>query len=159
MVDTFTYEKPTVTHLNEMVIIVYTDDQTYQLGTTSKLNEMLSDNHGVSSVIEIENFDENNDGRPEELNVHIGLAGIRPEEVKSVIILQSINFGIEVSVLARNPSPCLLPAGNNRREDQASDLLDFPDPERLHQAARRGQPEHAPEVCARPWRHQATGKL
>ena len=48
-------------------------------------------------MINIDTQDDNNDGKAEEINVNIGLTGIDPNEVKSVVILQSINYGISVS--------------------------------------------------------------
>ena len=81
-----------------MVVIVYTDDQTYHAGTTDELNKLLSNSRNVAGMINIDSTDDNNDGKAEELRVNIGLTGIDPNEVKSIVILQSINYGINVSV-------------------------------------------------------------
>ena len=81
-----------------MVVIVYTDDQTYHAGTTDELNKLLSNSRNVAGMINIDSKDDNNDGKAEELRVNIGLTGIDPNEVKSIVILQSINYGINVSV-------------------------------------------------------------
>lgn len=48
-------------------------------------------------MIDIQTEDPNNDGRAEEIIVNIGLQGVAPSDVKSVVIIQSINYGISVS--------------------------------------------------------------
>ena len=83
--------------MNEMVVVIYTDQQTYHTGTTAHLNSLLSNNKGVAGMLDIETQDYNNDGRAEEITVNIGLTGVEPSEIKSVFILQSINYGIQVS--------------------------------------------------------------
>ena len=103
---TFHYEQPQVTHLNEMVVIVYTDAETFHAGTTHELNTLLSNSRGVAGAIDIEAVDENNDGRTEEITVNIGLTGVQPADIKSVVVVQSINYGIEVGKFAS--SICVL---------------------------------------------------
>lgn len=61
-----------------MVVIVYTDDQTYHAGTTDELNKLLSNSRNVAGMINIDSTDDNNDGKAEELRVNIGLTGIDP---------------------------------------------------------------------------------
>ena len=41
MTETTFTEQPNVRHLNEMLVILYTDNQTYTFGTTDNLNNML----------------------------------------------------------------------------------------------------------------------
>ena len=53
VMDTFHYEQPSVTHLNEMVVIVYTDQETYHAGTTNELNKLLSNSKGVAGMIDV----------------------------------------------------------------------------------------------------------
>ena len=53
VVDTFHYEQPDVTHLNELVAIVQTDTETIQVGTTKELNTLLSGTHGSAGSIDI----------------------------------------------------------------------------------------------------------
>ena len=77
---------------------MYTDDQTYHAGSTNELNKLLSNSRNVAGMINIDTKDVNNDGKAEEITVNIGLTGISPNEVKSVVILQSVNYGIDVSV-------------------------------------------------------------
>ena len=55
--------------------------------------------------IDIQTIDSNNDGKAEELKVNIGLTGISPHEVKSLVILQSINYGIEETLSAKMKLP------------------------------------------------------
>ncbi len=83
--------------MNEMVVIVYTDDRTYHAGTTNELNMLFNNDEGVAGIVDIQTQDSNNDGKTEEINVNIGLTGVSPSEVKSVVVLQSINYGISVS--------------------------------------------------------------
>ena len=103
--DTFIYEQPSVTHLNEMVVVVYTDTETYHAGTTNELNNLLSNDKGVAGNIDIQTFDSNNDGKAEEITVHIGLSGVSPQDVKSVIVLQSLNYGVEEVLSAKMKLP------------------------------------------------------
>ena len=67
-----------MTHLNEMVVVVYTDSQTYHAGTTNELNTLLSNEKGVTGNIDIQTIDSNNDGKAEEIKVNIGLTGVPP---------------------------------------------------------------------------------
>ena len=83
--------------MNEMVVIIYTNDKTYQTGTTDELNKLLSNSDGVNGIIDIQTDDHNNDGVAEEITVNIGLTGVTPSEVKSIVLLQSFNYGISVS--------------------------------------------------------------
>lgn len=105
VLDTFHYEQPKVTHLNELVVIVYTDDQTYHAGSTNELNKLLSNSRNVAGMINIDTKDVNNDGKAEEITVNIGLTGISPNEVKSVVILQSVNYGIDEMLDAKMKLP------------------------------------------------------
>jgi len=41
MTETTYTEQPNVRHLNEMLVLLYTENQTYTFGTTENLNEML----------------------------------------------------------------------------------------------------------------------
>ena len=73
--------------MNEMVVIIYTNDKTYQTGTTDELNKLLSNSDGVNGIIDIQTDDHNNDGVAEEITVNIGLTGVTPSEVKSIVLL------------------------------------------------------------------------
>ena len=86
-------------------MIVYTDNQTYHAGTTNELNTLLSNSKGVAGNIDIQTIDSNNDGKAEEISVNIGLTGVSPQEVKSVVILQSINYGVEEMLSAKMKLP------------------------------------------------------
>ena len=88
-----------------MVVIVYTDQETYHAGTTNELNKLLSNSKGVAGMIDIQTSDDNNDGLNEEITVNIGLTGVQPADVKSVVILQSISYGIEEMLSAKMKLP------------------------------------------------------
>ena len=83
--------------MNELVVIAYTADETFQAGTTKDLNELYSGSKGKAGVIDIQTPDLNKDGRPEEINVDISLTGVNPSEIKSVVILQTLSYSIRVS--------------------------------------------------------------
>ena len=68
-------------------MIAYTQDETFQAGTTKDLNELMSGTKGKAGVIDIQSIDLNKDGKPEEINVDITLTGVNPADVKSVVIL------------------------------------------------------------------------
>ena len=70
-----------------MIVIVYTNDETYYAGTTNELNKLLSESRSVAGSLDIQTEDFNNDGVAEKLTVNIGLTGVRPAEVKSVIVV------------------------------------------------------------------------
>ena len=96
--DTFHYEQPQVTHLNEMILVVYTNEETYYVGSTNELNKLLSDSRSIAGKIDIQTEDFNNDGKAEEITVNIDLTGVNPADVKSVVVLQSVSYGISVSI-------------------------------------------------------------
>ena len=50
-------------------------------------------------------MDTNNDGKAEEIIVNIGLSGVSPQEVKSVVILQSLNYGVDEVLSAKMKLP------------------------------------------------------
>ena len=80
-----------------MIVIVYTDEQTYYAGTTNELTKLLSESRNVASSIDVQAEDLNNDGLAEEISVNIGLSGVNPADVKSVVVVQTFNYGINVS--------------------------------------------------------------
>lgn len=80
-----------------MIVIIYTDQETFYAGTTNELNKLLSESRSVAGSIDIQTEDHNNDGRAEKLTVNIGLTGVKPADVKSVIVVQSISYAISVS--------------------------------------------------------------
>jgi len=88
-----------------MVVVVYTDSQTYHAGTTNELNTLLSNDRGVAGNIDIQTVDTNLDGKAEEIKVNIGLTGVSPNEVKSVVILQSLNYGVDEILSAKMKLP------------------------------------------------------
>jgi len=45
MTETTYTEQPNVRHLNEMLVLLYTENQTYTFGTTENLNDMLGDSN------------------------------------------------------------------------------------------------------------------
>jgi len=49
--DSFYYEQPEVTHLNELIVVLYTEDQTYTFASTSTLNELVGSKAAVASSI------------------------------------------------------------------------------------------------------------
>mmetsp|Transcript_45126 Transcript_45126/g.59827 ORF Transcript_45126/g.59827 Transcript_45126/m.59827 type:complete len:215 (+) Transcript_45126:35-679(+) len=107
VVDTFHYEQPQVNHLNEMIVIVYTSEETYYAGTTNELNKLLSESRSIAGSIDIQTEDHNNDGRAEEINVNIGLTGVKPADVKSVIVVQSISYEISEQLQAQMKMPII----------------------------------------------------
>ena len=84
--------------MNELVVIAYTNEETFQAGTTRDLNGIVVGTSGKAVAIDIETPDHNKDGRPEEINVDISLSGVDPAEIKSVVILQSLDYGIRVRI-------------------------------------------------------------
>ena len=76
-----------MTHLNEMIVIVYTNEETFYAGTTNELNKLLSESKSVAGSLDIQTEDFNNDGIAEKLTVNIGLTGVKPADVKSVIVV------------------------------------------------------------------------
>ena len=95
--DSFHYEQPEVKHLNELIVLLQTDIATIQVGTTRELNNMLSGQYGRAGSIDIEHVDTNRDGKPESIDINLDIQGVDPTSIKSVVIVQSVSYGIRVS--------------------------------------------------------------
>ena len=137
-----------------MIVVVYTDERTYHTGTTAELNQLFGNDEGVAGIIDIKSFDENNDGKAEEINVNIGLTGVSPQDVKSIVVIQSIKYGISVSTVAFVTQLCFTFKGLSRSSDEAPRILNLPDPQWLPKTACPGHFEHVSEVCLRSRSHQ-----
>lgn len=73
--------------MNEAIVVVYTEKQTYQFGTTKEINEVFGNKDGVTAQIEIDSTDRDNDHRAEQVNFNVAINGVDPKEIKSVMIL------------------------------------------------------------------------
>lgn len=159
ILDHFVYEQPKVTHMNEMVLIVYTNEETFYAGTTNELNKLLSENRAVAGSIDIQQDDYNNDGKSEEIIVNVELTGVDPSEVKSVIVLQSLNYEIEVSNVTiqlgdwSSQYLVFIALGDIASLDEATNILNLPDSKRFRKAPRTRHSELTPEVSICTWRH------
>ena len=87
MKETFFYEQPTVSHLNEMLVILYTEQATHSFGTTADLNQLVDNHKHKVGSIAINNVDADFDGTPESVIVDINFNDVKGEDVKSVVIV------------------------------------------------------------------------
>jgi hypothetical protein len=105
MTEDLVYEQPQVTHLNELVAIVYTKARTYTFATTKDLNELVGNAAEIAPTISIENVDLNKDDKNDEIRVKIGLGNIKTEDLKAAVILQSVRYDIRETVDAQFKLP------------------------------------------------------
>lgn len=85
--------------MNELLVILYTEQATHSFGTTADLNFLVdSHQHKVGSVT-IQNKDHNADGKAEQVQVSLSFKNIDPTAIKSVVIIQSLAYAIAVSGL------------------------------------------------------------
>ena len=80
--------------MNELIVIAYTEDETFQVGSTKGLNDLVSSNNSKAGVIDISPVDHSRDGKPEEIDVNIGLVGTDPADIKSVVVMQTVSYSI-----------------------------------------------------------------
>jgi len=105
MTENLVYEQPQVTHLNELVAVVYTKARTYTFATTKDLNELVGNAAEIAPTISIDNIDLNKDGKNDEIRVKIGLGNIKAEDLKAAMIVQSVKYEIRDSVDAQFKLP------------------------------------------------------
>ena len=118
----YIYEQPTITHLNEMVAILYTNSKTYYVATTKDLNELVGNSEDISPMIQvsrllslllslyvclqIDPIDDDKDGKNEEIKVKLTLTGTETtEKVRSMVLIQSFKYGIADKVEAEFKLP------------------------------------------------------
>lgn len=92
--DNFHYEQPEVTHLNEFLVVIQTQTETLKASTNEDLNMVLQGTQGRAGSIDIVHVDDNQDGRPEAINVNLQLAGLDASLIRTVVILQTVSYGI-----------------------------------------------------------------
>jgi len=81
-----------------MVVMLYTEKETFVFGSTQQLNQLVGNSVDMVPTIKIENFDDDKDGKNEEIDVKISLVGIK--EIRSVFIIQSLKWAISKEVHA-----------------------------------------------------------
>ena len=92
-----------------MVVMLYTEKETFVFGSTQQLNQLVGNSVDMVPTIkvsvtvaliccQIENFDDDKDGKNEEIDVKISLVGIK--EIRSVFIIQSLKWAISKEVHA-----------------------------------------------------------
>lgn len=54
MTETSFFEQPSVSHLNELLVMVYTAEATHSFGTTADLNQLVDSHQHKAGVISIE---------------------------------------------------------------------------------------------------------
>lgn len=96
MAETTFFEQPTISHLNELLVMLYTDDATHSFGTTSDLNQLVDSHKHKAGVISIEKVDTNGDKKAEQILVSISFNNIDPAAIKSIVIVQSLSYAIQV---------------------------------------------------------------
>ena len=64
------FEQPQVQSMNEIIVVVYTNTQTYTFASTQGLNDLLElDRDQVPSKVSVEHVDLNSDGKNEEIHI------------------------------------------------------------------------------------------
>jgi hypothetical protein len=105
MTEQLVYEQPQVTHLNELVCVVYTKARTYTFATTKDLNELVGNAEEIAPTISIENIDLNKDGKNDEIKVKIGMGNIKASDLKAAMVLQSVRYDIRDTIDAQFKLP------------------------------------------------------
>lgn len=67
--------------MNELLVSLYTPTKTYTFGSNEELNRLLGDQNQQTSTVEIFSKDLNRDGKDEEIQVDISVAGINPADI------------------------------------------------------------------------------
>jgi len=103
-VDTYTYvEQPTVRHMNEILVYVYTTNKIYGFGSTKELNAYFetADDGGkdLSPMFEIMNHDNDQDKKVDSLRVSIGI-NTKAKDIRNIAILQSVVYSIDSKISA-----------------------------------------------------------
>lgn len=99
-----TYEQPDVTHLNELIAVIYTEKETFIFGSTQQLNELVGNSVSISPTLEIENLDLDKDGKNEEIKMKLSLSGLA-DDIRSIVIIQSLKYAISEKVKAQFKLP------------------------------------------------------
>ena len=80
-----------------MLVILYTEQATHSFGTTSDLNLLVdSHKHKVGSIA-INNKEMDFDSKAESIVVDISFNDVKGEDIKSMVIVQSLSYTINVS--------------------------------------------------------------
>ena len=65
--ESYYYEQPSISHLNELLVILYTEQATHSFGTTADLNYLVDSHQNKVGVVSIQNKDTNADGKAEQV--------------------------------------------------------------------------------------------
>ena len=83
--------------MNELLVVLYTEQATHSFGTTADLNHLVDSHEHKAGVIAIQNKDVDGDGKTDQLKVDLSFTDIDPHAIKSIVIIQSLNYAISVS--------------------------------------------------------------
>lgn len=83
--------------MNELLVMLYTDQATHSFGTTAELNYLVDSHKHKAGVISIENKDFDGDHKSDQVIVNLGFNNIDPSAIRSVVVVQSLNYHIHVS--------------------------------------------------------------
>jgi hypothetical protein len=85
-------EQPTIKHMNEIMVYVYTTSAVYSFGSTSELNQIFEGTSQSGSVLspsfEILNHDLNEDRKVDQIEVKITMHA-KPRELRNIVIMQT----------------------------------------------------------------------
>ena len=103
-VDTATYfEQPSIKHLNELLVFVYTDRQVYAIASTQSLNDLIENSNEKSSKLapsfKFLNNDINSDGKVDSIDVQVSFNS-NGEAIRNIIVMQSVVYSIKDKINA-----------------------------------------------------------
>ena len=84
--------------MNEIVVALFTLQQTYIFGSTEEFNQLVGTQSAISSSIQTQSIDLNNDGKNEQIRLNVHVAGVNPADVKQVLVMQSFSYAIKAQV-------------------------------------------------------------
>jgi hypothetical protein len=57
VMESYYYEQPAVSHLNELMVVLYTEQATHTFGTTAELNQLVDSHSNKAGMISIQSSD------------------------------------------------------------------------------------------------------
>jgi len=97
-IDTMKYfEQPSVRHMNELMVFMYTDDGAFTFGSTKNLNDLIvgssEDASALSPQFTVLNHDVNQDGKADQLEINIKF-NTDGSKIRNIAVLQTVVYCI-----------------------------------------------------------------
>jgi len=91
------FEQPSVRHMNELMVFMYTDDGAFTFGSTKNLNDLIvgssEDASALSPQFTVLNHDVNQDGKADQLEINIKF-NTDGSKIRNIAVLQTVVYCI-----------------------------------------------------------------